>query len=89
MTLAKVNVDLDQEQIQAYINEQLKQSVQQTLLLVDVNRLVGLTSMSPRFLEDTILCDPRIRIHERRKNRKRWWLYEPTIEAIKEILNEW
>ena len=45
--------------------------------------------MSIRYLEDEILCDPRVRVHERRKNRKRWWLYEPTIEAIKEITVEW
>jgi len=89
MKLAKVKVELDQEQIQAYINEQIKKNVQQSLLLVDINRLAEITSMSPRYLEEEILSDPRVRLHERRKSRKRWWLYEPTIEAIKTIVDEW
>ncbi len=59
------------------------------MLLVDINKLSEITCMSVRYLEDEILSDPRIRIHERRKSRKRWWLYEPTIEVIKEITAEW
>lgn len=59
------------------------------MLLVDINKLSEITCMSVRYLEGEILSDPRIRIHERRKSRKRWWLYEPVIEAIKDVIDEW
>ena len=42
--------------------------------------------MSERFIEDEFLRDPRIKLHEVKKNRKRWYFYKPTIEAITEIL---
>jgi putative transcriptional regulator len=36
-----------------------------------------------------LLHDPRIRICEVRRNRKRWWKYKPLIQAIEEIVSEW
>jgi len=45
--------------------------------------------MSKRFLEDEILSDPRMRVIERRKSRKRWWFYKQAVEVIKEIVDEW
>ena len=56
---------------------------------MDINKLAELTCMSFRYQEDEILCDPRVRIHERRKSRKRWWLAQPTFDALIEITNEW
>ncbi len=89
MIPAEINVAIDQKQVQEFIEEQLKKQINQQLLLVDINKLVEITCMSARYLEDEILSDPRVKIHERRKSRKRWWLYEPTIEAIKNIIDEW
>lgn len=89
MAIAKVQVDVDQEQIKDYINQQIQESIRPTLLLVDINRLAEITSMSPRYLEDEFLHDPRVKVHERKNKRKRWWLYEPTIKAIKNIVDEW
>ena len=77
------------EQIRDFIEKELQKQINQQLLLVDINKLSELTCMSARYLEDEILRDPRVRIHERRKRRKRWWLAQPTFEAIDEITAEW
>jgi len=77
------------EQIRDIIEEELQKQFNQQLLLVDINKLTEITCMSARYLEDEILRDPRVRIHERRKRRKRWWLAQPTFKAIDEITAEW
>src|SRR5699024_12076771 len=82
MVPASVKVEIDTKEMKNYIKQQLDKQIQQNLLLVDINKLSELLSMSPRYLEDTLLCDPRVKMHERRKNRKRWWLYEPVVKAI-------
>lgn len=89
MIPAQVNVEIDQEQVKQIIERELQKQIHQNLLFVDINKLAEITCMSIRYLEDEILCDPRVRIHERRKSRKRWWLYEPTIKAIIDITDEW
>lgn len=89
MIPANVQVNIDEKAIKEYINNQLDQQIHETLLLVDVEILTRVTSMSKRFLEDEILSDPRMRVLERRKARKRWWLYKQSLEVIKEIVDEW
>src|SRR5699024_8402211 len=86
---AQVNIEVDEHQVREFIEQELKKQIHQNLLLVDINKLSEITCMSVRYLEDEILSDPRVKIHERKKSRKRWWLYEPTIKAIVNILDEW
>lgn len=86
---AQLSVDIDQVQIKEIIEREIQKQINQQLLLVDINKLSEITCMSVRYLEDEILSDPRVKIHERKKSRKRWWLYEPTIKAIINILDEW
>lgn len=89
MVPAQLSVDIDQVQIKEIIEREIQKQINQQLLLVDINKLSEITCMSVRYLEDEILSDPRVKIHERKKSRKRWWLYEPTIKAIINILDEW
>ena len=86
----KVEVNLDTESIQKYIQQQLDQLIQHQLLLVDINKLSEITCMSKSFLENEILHDSRMKSIERRKEKgKRFWLYEEALEVIKEIIDEW
>lgn len=89
MIPSKVTIEVDEKMVNEYIREELDKRINQQLLLVDINKLSELTCMSIRYLEDEILHDPRVKLHERRKNRKRWWLAQPTFEAIKNIIDEW
>lgn len=86
---AEVKIDIDKNAVEKFIELELRRQIHQQVLFVDINRLRELTSMSVRYLESEILCDPRVRIHERKKNRKRWWIAQPTFEAIKEIVDSW
>lgn len=89
MVPAQVQIEINQKQVRTFIENELQKQINQQLLLVDINKLSEITCMSVRYLEDEILCDPRVRIHERRKSRKRWWLAEPTFKAIDDITAEW
>lgn len=86
---AEVKVNIDERAIKDFVERELQKQIHQQLLLVDINKLAELTSMSVRYLEDEIVCDPRVRIHERRKRRKRWWLAQPTFKAIEDITFDW
>ncbi|PHG57424.1 hypothetical protein [Bacillus toyonensis] len=89
MIPTNVQVNIDEKAIKEYIQKQIDLHLHETLLTVDLEKLVVITSMSKRFLEDEILSDPRMRIIERRRNRKRWWFYKQALEVITEIINEW
>ena len=89
MIPANVQVQIDEKAIKEYIEKQLDQQIHETLLMIDLEKLAIITSMSKRFLEDEILSDPRMRVIERRKSRKRWWFYKQSLEVIKEIVDEW
>ena len=89
MIPANVQVNIDEKVVKEYIQQQLDQQIHETLLLIDLKKMAEITSMSARYLEDQILSDPRMRLIERRKDRKRWWFRKEAMEVIKEILNEW
>lgn len=89
MILANVQVNIDEKAIKIYIQQQLDRQMHETFLMIDIRKMAEITSMSVRFLEDEILSDPRMRVNERRKSRKRWWLYKQSVEVIKEIVDEW
>jgi predicted house-cleaning noncanonical NTP pyrophosphatase (MazG superfamily) len=84
-----INIEVNQAEIREYINRKLNEEIKETLWLVDVEKIVELTCMSKRFLEDTILSDVRMRAIERRKNKKRWYPAKQAFEVIEEITLEW
>lgn len=86
---AEVSINIDKKAVKEFIEQELSKQVRQQLILADINKLSELTCMSTRYLEEEILHDPRVRVHERRKNRKRWWLAQPTFQAIVDIVSEW
>lgn len=86
---ANIQVNVDEKAIKEYIQQKLDNQLHETLLLIDLEKLAVVTSMSKRFLEDEILCDPRMRLIERRKSRKRWWFYKQSLNVITEIVDEW
>lgn len=89
MIPANIEVKIDDKAVKEYIQEKVDKQIHETLFLCDVKKLSEVTSMSQRFLEDEILSDPRMKLIERRRNRKRWWFYKKALETIEEIINEW
>lgn len=89
MLQSKIVVELDRGAIRQYIEMQLEKEVRETLWLIDLNKMAELTCMSPRQLENEIICDVRMKAIERKKRRKRWWPYKEAFEVISQITKEW
>ncbi|WP_368652400.1 hypothetical protein AB4Y30_11615 [Ornithinibacillus sp. 4-3] len=85
----EIKISLDEKSIRDHIEKELNKQIHQQLILVDINKLSEVTCMSDRYLEEEILHDPRVRMHEIRKVRKRWWIAQPTFKAIVDIVSEW
>lgn len=86
----QVQVELDHEAIKLLVEKQIAEITQQKLILMDAERFMNLFSMNKRFFEQWVASDPRVQQYERRRDRKRFWLYEPTVKAVLEIIeNEW
>lgn len=90
MIPAKLELVIDEKLYRDQLEKRANEIADEALLLIDVKGLAKKLSMSERFIEDEFLQDPRVRLHEVKKSRKRWYFYKPTIEAITEILRaEW
>ncbi|MEK4128536.1 hypothetical protein NYE67_02590 [Solibacillus sp. FSL W8-0474] len=88
--MAAIKIEVDEKLIKDQLEKRVNEIVDDSLLLIDVKGLAKKLSMSERFIEDEFLQDPRVRLHEVKKSRKRWYFYKPTMEAITEILKtEW
>ena len=85
----EIKITLDEQALKEHIEKELSKQIHQQLILADINKLSEVTCMSIRYLEDEILHDPRVRLHEVRKSRKRWWIAQPTFKAIVDIVSEW
>ena len=86
---AELSVEIDQKKVRDFIEQELKKQIHQQLILVDIVKLSEVTCMSQRYLENEFLKDPRVKVHERKQNRKRWWIAQPTFKAIVDITNDW
>ena len=90
MSFAKINVEINQEELKNYVNEKLDEAFREVLFTWDLDEMVKRTCMSKSFLENEFLHDPRMRLLQRQKPRgKRFWFYEPSKKVIQEIMDEW
>lgn len=66
-----------------------KETLNERTMYWDIDDLVRETRYSKASLEKYIVCDPRIKEHQRQigPRFKRVWLSEPTAAALEEILN--
>jgi hypothetical protein len=90
MSLAKINVDINETEIKNYIGIKLDEALHQYLFTWDIDQMAKRTCMSKSYLENEILSDPRMKLIERRKERgKRYWFYDESIKVMKIIMSEW
>lgn len=90
MSLAKINVSINQDEIRKYINEQINQELRQALVFWDINRMSEMTCLSKSFIENEFLNDIRMKRLERRKEKgKRIWPFEESVKALQAIMDEW
>ncbi|MCY8916254.1 hypothetical protein [Bacillus atrophaeus] len=90
MQIADVTVNVNQSEIRNYINQQLDQTMRESLFVWDIETMSKRTCMSKSFLENEFLHDPRMKLIERRKEKgKRFWFYEESKQVMKDIMDEW
>lgn len=90
LQIAKVTVDVNQAEIKDYLNQKLDETLHQVLFTWDIEQMSKRTCMSKSFLENEFLHDPRMKLLERRKEKgKRFWFYEESMRAMKQIMDEW
>ncbi|GED64080.1 hypothetical protein ACQKEY_00085 [Lysinibacillus fusiformis] len=89
MIPTSIEVSLDKQAIRKYIEKWLDEEIREVLWLIDLQKMSELTNMSPRFLENEIVRDARMRAIEIKKHRKRWWPYQEAFEVVREITNGW
>lgn len=83
---------ITKEKVEEHFENYIRETTRLKILFVDLEQLKEIVPFERDFLEKNILCDPRIRQHQRQRgpHSKRIWLYEPTIQAIEQIImNEW
>ncbi|MEZ7173622.1 hypothetical protein [Sporosarcina sp. OR05] len=90
MSIANIVVEVDRSEIERQVSEKIDKALRDTLLVWDATEMSKRLCMGRTFLEEEILCDPRMRQLERRKGKgKRYWFYEPSLKVIQEIMDEW
>lgn len=90
MSIAQVQVVVDQEEIRRQISEKLDETYREAMFTWDIEEMAKRTCMSKSFLEQEFLHDPRMRRLQRQKPRgKRFWFYEPSLKVIQQIMDEW
>lgn len=83
------NAGVSKKELLERYDQIVQATVRQRTLYWDIDDLVRETRFSKASLEKYILCDPRIREHQRQigSRYKRVWLAEPTAKVIDKILN--
>lgn len=90
MPIAQINIDVNQCEIKNYINQKIEESLRTSLFTWDIEEMAKRTCMSKSFLENEFLHDPRMKLLERRKEKgKRYWFYEQSMAAMKNIMDGW
>lgn len=82
-------LEIDMQDIRKIATQQIEKEISEVIWLVDVNRLIELTSMSRRTLEQEILCHPSMRAIEIKRMRKRWYPADKAKQVILEIVSGW
>lgn len=80
------------EAITGELKELLREASRPTILFWDIDDIVRATSYGKSFLEENILCNPRVKQHERKRGKygKRVWPINPVAKIIEDIImNEW
>lgn len=86
-SLIKVDESVVREEIRTQIADILKSTDE--MWLWDVETMIKQTAMGKTFLEEEFLSDPRMKLVEIKKSRKRWYPVTAAKRIMTEIMNEW
>lgn len=90
MSIAKIDVQIDEELVRQQLKDLVDETGRAMLLFWDIDEISKRTCLDKSYLTKHILIDPRMKVYERRRGKgKRIWLYEGSVQALKEIIDEW
>ncbi len=90
MSIAKIDVQIDEELVRQQLKDLVDETGRAMLLFWDIDEISKRTCLDKSYLTKHILFDPRMKVYERRRGKgKRIWLYEGSVQALKEIIDEW
>lgn len=88
--LANIKVEVNEEEIKQQLQELIAAAARETLLFWDIEEMAKRTCLEPSYLKRHVLTDARMKVFERRRgNGKRLWIYEGSVQALKEIIDDW
>lgn len=78
------------EKISQELDKKLTDASRPTIISWTVEQMALATGIKKEYLAKHVLNDHRMKVFERRRGKGlRVWLYEGSVEALKEILDEW
>lgn len=89
--MGKSLIKLDESAVREEIRIQISEIIKDTdeMWLWDVETMIQKTAMGKTFLEEEFLSDPRMKLIEIKKSRKRWYPVDAAKRAMTEIMEEW
>ena len=83
---------ITKETVTDELQKLLRDAARPVILFWDIDDIVQATSFKKTFLEENILCHPKVKQYERQRGHrgKRIWPCKQVAEAIEDIvMNEW
>lgn len=78
------------EKVSAELDRKLEDYSRAQKISWTIEEISWSTGIKKEYLDKHILKDPRMKVFERRRGKGlRVWMYDGSVEALKEILNEW
>ncbi|MEG0259216.1 MAG: hypothetical protein RR595_11665 [Lysinibacillus sp.] len=90
MSIAKIDVQIDEVFVEQRLKELVNEAARTTLLFWDIEEMSKRTCLDKSYLTKHVLIDHRLKVFERRRGKgKRIWLYEGSVQALKDVIDEW
>lgn len=78
------------EKVSAELDRLIEDYSRATKISWTIEEISRSTGIKKEYLDKHILKDSRMKVFERRRGKGlRVWMYDGSVEALKEILNEW
>lgn len=87
---AEIKVVVDDNLVHEQLKRLIEEAARPTMLFWDIEEMSRATCLEKSYLQRHVLNDHRMKVYERRRGQgKRIWLYEGSVQALKDIVDEW
>lgn len=87
---AEIKVVVDETLVHDQLKQLIEEAARPKLLFWDIEEMSKATCLDKSYLSKHVLHDHRMKVYERRRGQgKRIWLYEGSVKALLEIVDDW